>query len=207
MKSLFSGLILIFLLAYTSCSEDDGTQLAQGDYFPVQNLKWSFQRTIGNAEEFSDFGTITLHNVGPVLADGKLYHRITGWDGYIDFEVRREGSEYFSRKVLSANGKEYKFLDTKKTVGESWSYLVDEYLNVTYTILSKESVQKINGTVYRNVITIGVNYSHPGDPDGQEVGLSAKHVYVEGKGEVYSFVPYPLSRVYGDVKSVRVNYH
>ena len=205
MKVFNSGLILIFALVLASCSEDDPLS-TKGDYFPLQNLNWSFQRTIGNAIEFHDFGTITLRNTGTVLTDGKLYtHVTTGDEDYIVLEARREGSEYFERNGLFKNDREYKFLDTEKGVGESWSYIVDPYRKVEYTVQSKNALQEVNGTVYRNVITMKVDYYTPGDTGAFEFWLSAEHVYVEGIGEVYSFVPYPASLVYGDVKSVRIH--
>ena len=205
MKVLNAGLIMIFVLVLSSCNEDE-TQSTKGDYFPLANLKWSFQRDIGNAGEFYDFGTITLRNTGTVRADGKIYAQVTsGDDEYVRFEARREGAKYFERNALNKNDIEYKFLDTEKGVGESWSYIVFDYQKIEYTVQSKNSSQKVNGKNYRNVITMKVDYYNPGDTGEFELWLSAEHVYAEGIGEVYSFVPYPASQVYGDVKSIRID--
>lgn len=197
---------LILLLGVLSCDSDESFDHS-GNYFPVyEGSEWTFERKIGNALEFHDFGTITYLTSGPVFMDGKYYYRVSR--GQVDdhyFYVRRNQAEYFEINTVYFNNTEYKFLDTKKNVGESWEYAVPDYeQRVKYTVVSKNAIQNVKGTVYRNVITIGVQYYYKDDAGEFQPQLFAEHVYAEGVGEVYSYMPYPASLVYGDVKATRI---
>jgi hypothetical protein len=201
------GLILPLILTLSSCEEP--TEPGPG-YFPLkENHQWTYQRWIGSGTNSTEniWDTLTLRVQGNVIMEGKSYAQLVDKNGNVDKLLRTDGSKYYGRNhELYRDGfsHEYVFLDVSKQPGESWSYDKDDgHSKTEYVIRSKNATHVIDGATYKEVIEVQVNYYQP-TPDGDELWVTALHYYARGAGEIYSYYPYPVSLVHGDISAFLV---
>jgi hypothetical protein len=178
---------------------------SEGDYFPLGGREWSYQRWLSGVDNDSTvWDTLRLRVEGTVDIEGKSYVRMGDPAGFGGKFVRVEGSKYYGRNhELYGNdfSAEYVFLDTEKSVGESWEYIKDSGARKTeYVIKAVNASHTLLGVTYKNVIEVNVNYYYK-DNGVFQLSYTVVHYYAKGVGEIYHYYPYP-SLVYGDLSGL-----
>jgi hypothetical protein len=202
----FFALLLIQLMV--SCETHSILPETPKDYFPLSDnfhVNYLKENIFGGENETvwaSD--TVTLTVLADTLVEGLSYKRVINDYGFLDKIVRKEGSRYFGRNHEFYGGfsHEYMFLDTKAPVDSSWVYIKDNGNTKTeYVIREVNANHTINGVEYKDVIKLDVNYyNNRADGINFELGLSSKHYYANGIGEIYAYYPPYLSGMYNSVR-------
>lgn len=189
-----------FLILTLAC-EQTVIKPAGSDFFPLSDQhEWHYQQRLAIEGDTPD--TLSLRVEGEIEIEDQTYKIIAAKEGNTYKVVRKEESKYFGRnhELYSGFSHEYMFLDTDKTVGESWSYLKDEGQTKTeYVIAAKNASRTVLDKVYKDVIEVQVNYYIRDTPGGELIlWKTAVHFYANGVGEIYSYYPSHINGMYVD---------
>jgi hypothetical protein len=194
--------ITIFLLS--GC--DDDNESISGDYYPLNDRTERYQEYIyswtDNAIIDQPWGTTTVEIASSTKVDGKDYKVVSHSIGFQRL-LRKENCRYFARDQVYAGGpyddNEYMFLDVSLPVGSTWTIEQPNMgRRVVFTIKEKNtSIEEFDRTFHDVIVVQEDTYRGI-----EEVPLTSYRSYQKDVGEVYNYLPYPLSLRYGDIASI-----
>jgi hypothetical protein len=193
---------LMLTLTISSCDNDDASPVSaviDGEFFPLEEGKqWQYQYAyfttdVDSTEVSSESKMVTIS--GEITIDDKVYKRFVDGDGNLVKVVRQEGTRFYGRKhELYGITHEYLFLDMSVPIGGSWSYIKDGGQSKTeYVVKEVHELHNINGSTFRDVLEIEVNYYELDENQTMSFKFTAKHFYTDGMGETYAFYPSPAN--------------
>jgi hypothetical protein len=204
-NSLAFLVLFITMLLLNGC--DDETESISGDYYPLNDRTERYQEYIsffdGVGLAFGDepSDTTTVEITSSVKVDGRDY-KVVSHSRAFQRLIRREGCRYFARDEAFTGGPygdEYLFLDASLPVGSTWT--IDQPTigrNVEFTIKEKNTSIEVFDRSFNDVIIVQED-TYRGFED---VPLTIYRYYQKDVGEVYNYLPYPLSLIYADAQSV-----
>jgi hypothetical protein len=200
-KILFSLLCLVPIIACKSKTANDWFPLKVGNKWTYKQA--SIQSKIPGDTEPQNIlqeSKVEFEIIGTTSIEGKEYFTYESKDGYRKKIIRYEDGNYFINDAITSDlpDRELLFLKDNLLLGETWEQInkaLDYKIVFKVTKLEKET--NVKGLIYKDTIEITREYYNK--IDGSFVkGLTSKHIYAKGYGEVYSYIPYPLSKIYAD---------
>jgi len=200
---IFAALFATIFL-FSGC--DDENESISGDYYPLNDRTERYQEYIYSWTDDAiidhPWGTTTVEIASSTKVDGKDYKVVSHSLGFQRL-LRKESCRYFARDQVYAGGpyddNEYMFLDVSLPVGSTWT--IDQPnmgRSVVFTIKEKNtSIEEFDRTFNDVIVVQEETYRGV-----EEVPLTSYRYYQKDVGEVYNYLPYPLSLRYGDIASI-----
>ena len=198
--------LFITMLLLNGC--DDETESISGDYYPLNDRTERYQEYISYSVDdgFGDepWDTTTVEITSTTKVDGKDYKVVSHSIGFQRL-IRKESCKYFARDQVypgdpsGAYDDEYMFLDASLPVGSTWTIEQPNMgRRIVFTIKEiNTSIEEFDRT-FNDVIIVQED-TYRGLED---VPLTSYRYYQKDVGEVYNYLPYPLSLRYADIASV-----
>lgn len=202
--------------------EEDITEeiIIEEDYLPLKDgAKWEYL-VEGIATFFDEprpMDTLTIWISGDSIYNGETYKIVKTseiphyyYPYYVGKLLRKEGSEYFGtywNRFIEGGRPANKFLDDNLPVNSTWlpyPYNIEDR-KVEYKIVAKNSTRTIHGIEYKDVIEVERNHFIL-YKNKWELNSTLTQWYAKGVGEIYAYYPYPLSKVYHDLRFTLLKY-
>lgn len=193
--------LLFFLVIAGACTQNDTPVVAvPGDYYPTaSNLQHHYLRESINpyTGELIQADTIQIVYGSDVPYKDKTYTELDFFSKWINANnvpvmnrdiyalLRKDADQYYT--PYSSDSSEYVFLDTRKSIGSSWTIYkgFENEFKIVYTIKAVNATKIVNGVTYTNVVEMLQQVYGSFNKAPYELSSSETSYYAKDIGPIY----------------------